>query len=389
MASKKQTKKELEENKMTEEPSTPPTTTTTTTTETKKGGKKGKKEKTPPSPRKRESEMTEEEKKELAIRREQRRVAEKKARSRELDLLKNLPHSFTPVKPEKNGDRPKRPKLETRRFSFSNVKVASKPIVVPHGKGEKLKNIEYVAKEIGERSGRDPTLTVLHRALFNRNPLSGTLCKKKLLKFSGVVCDADHPFDRIEAKFKDLRLTLLRDLCRVFNIDDSGDREDVLKRVIKFIRKPRDSGRIPPTKEEKKKAKEKAKAEKGEGSPKKKAGKKRKSKADKDTKVKRPRSSFIYFSNEKREEMKEKHPKETNTKISKRLGDKWRKMSVSEKEEYDKLAAEDKKRWKREVEEEKKKKKKKEKSSSASSSSSSSDSEEEKPTSPSKKKRKY
>jgi len=397
MASKKPTKKEeTKEDESMEAPASTTTTTTTTTptaatSEAKKGGKRGRKPKkdAPPSPRKKVSEMTEEEIKELAKRREQRKIAEKKARSRELDLLKNLPNSFTPAKIVKGAERPQRPKLETRRFSFSNAKIASKPIVVPSGKGEKLKNLEYVAKEIGERSGRDTTLTVLHRILFNRNPLSGTLCKKNLLKFNGVVYDDEHPLERFESKFGDLRLPLLRDMCRVFNIDESGEREDFVKRLIKFIRKPHDSGRIPPTKEERKEAKEKAKAEKaekGEESPKKKkkkASKKRKSKSAKESKIKNPRSSFIFFSNKKRDEMKEKHPKDSSTKIFKRLGEKWRKMSKSEKEEYERMAAEDKKRWKRErKEEEEKLAKKKEKEES------SSDSEEEKPASPSKKKRK-
>ena len=277
---------------------------------------------------------------------------------------------------------PERNKIQTRRFSFSTVDVASKPIVVERGEGEKLKNLEYVATEINRRSGRDQVLSILHRVLFGHLPVSGTLCKETLLKFSGIPVPEESDtkegrrkiVKKYRSRIEDMRMSILRDMCRVCNIDQQGEREEVVKRLVQFLIKPKESGLVPAAREEKK---SKAK------SPKKSKATKH-SVTAKEAGVKRPTTGFFFYTAEARPGVAKKHPKETATQIAKRLGKKWRKMSDQEKKPYKKKAEEDKARYEKEMaayeakHEKRHKHKKHHKSSSSSSSESGSESDSKK-----------
>jgi structure-specific recognition protein 1 len=72
---------------------------------------------------------------------------------------------------------------------------------------------------------------------------------------------------------------------------------------------------------------------------------------------KRPMSSYMYFSQDKRNEVKSNNPDATFTELGKIIGNLWKKISPEEKEKYEKKAREDKERYKREMEEFEKKKK--------------------------------
>ncbi|CAG8623876.1 9030_t:CDS:2 [Paraglomus occultum] len=60
---------------------------------------------------------------------------------------------------------------------------------------------------------------------------------------------------------------------------------------------------------------------------------------------KRPRSAFLYFCSEKREEVKKQHPSMKLGDTQKALGEMWRNMSEAEKTPYTKLAVTDRKRY--------------------------------------------
>lgn len=72
---------------------------------------------------------------------------------------------------------------------------------------------------------------------------------------------------------------------------------------------------------------------------------------------KKPRSAFIYFSNEKRETVKKdltkKNPnmngKEIFRLVAKELGARWKKVSENDKKKYTKMAEDDKKRYEKEI----------------------------------------
>ncbi|KAG5089072.1 hypothetical protein AAZX31_01G124500 [Glycine max] len=79
-------------------------------------------------------------------------------------------------------------------------------------------------------------------------------------------------------------------------------------------------------------------------------GKKRKQKKRKDPNApKRAMSGFMFFSKLERENLKKTNPGISFTDVSRVLGEKWKKLSVEEKEPYEAKAREDKKRYKDEI----------------------------------------
>jgi len=116
----------------------------------------------------------------------------------------------------------------------------------------------------------------------------------------------------------------------------------------------------------------------------KKGGKRRKKstsrKRDKNA-PKRGQSSYIIFARSIRDDVKRKHPDASFGDISKITGAKWAKVPESKRAKFEALAAEDKKRYEKEMKAYRKKKKLESSSSSSPSSSSSSSSSSEAPSS--------
>eukprot|EP01025_Chloroclados_australasicus_P058477 TRINITY_DN7346_c0_g3_i1.p1 TRINITY_DN7346_c0_g3~~TRINITY_DN7346_c0_g3_i1.p1 ORF type:complete len:212 (-),score=70.78 TRINITY_DN7346_c0_g3_i1:221-856(-) len=77
-------------------------------------------------------------------------------------------------------------------------------------------------------------------------------------------------------------------------------------------------------------------------------GKKR-AKKDKNA-PKRGLSAYMMYSNEKRNEVKEKFPDLGFTEIPKKIAEMWKGLSAEEKQPYEDMAAKDKKRYEREME---------------------------------------
>jgi len=70
---------------------------------------------------------------------------------------------------------------------------------------------------------------------------------------------------------------------------------------------------------------------------------------------KNPRNAWIFFSVEKRKELKEKHSDWDHKMVNKKVSKMWKAMTPEEKEPYDEQAAEDIKRFETEMEESQKK----------------------------------
>ena len=60
-------------------------------------------------------------------------------------------------------------------------------------------------------------------------------------------------------------------------------------------------------------------------------------------------SGFVFFSQMERENVKKTNPGIAFTEVGRVLGDKWKKMTVEEKEPYEAKAQQDKKRYKDEI----------------------------------------
>lgn len=64
---------------------------------------------------------------------------------------------------------------------------------------------------------------------------------------------------------------------------------------------------------------------------------------------KHPISSFLFFSFEKRKELRENHPEWSISEVSKELGSMWRAMSAEEKQPYVEKAERDVRRYREEM----------------------------------------
>ncbi|ORX85896.1 high mobility group box, partial [Anaeromyces robustus] len=65
---------------------------------------------------------------------------------------------------------------------------------------------------------------------------------------------------------------------------------------------------------------------------------------------KRPITSFMFFSQDKRAEVKRDNPDASFGELGKIIGNLWKNASPEEKEKYEKKASEDKERYRREME---------------------------------------
>lgn len=75
---------------------------------------------------------------------------------------------------------------------------------------------------------------------------------------------------------------------------------------------------------------------------------KRGKKSDNENKIKHPTSAYIYFSSDKRGDLRKEDPTMKQTEIAKRLGVMWKKLTDDEKKPYNEMAAKDKERYLRE-----------------------------------------
>lgn len=64
---------------------------------------------------------------------------------------------------------------------------------------------------------------------------------------------------------------------------------------------------------------------------------------------KRAMTSFFFFSNEMRPKIKEKHPELSFGDLGKKMGEMFRELTPEQKEKYEKMAQEDKQRFKRQT----------------------------------------
>jgi len=83
----------------------------------------------------------------------------------------------------------------------------------------------------------------------------------------------------------------------------------------------------------------------GSDSEKKKKKTKGKAKKEKGDEIKKPLSAYMYFTKEKRPEVKKESPKRSFAEIGRILGERWKKLTTEEKAPYEKLRAEDKQRY--------------------------------------------
>ena len=85
-------------------------------------------------------------------------------------------------------------------------------------------------------------------------------------------------------------------------------------------------------------------------SPSDKKAKKKKGKKKDPNAPKRPKSSYMFFANSRRPELKAAHPDWPFGQFGKAIGEEWRAMSESKKDKFEQMAKKDRARYAREME---------------------------------------
>ena len=66
-------------------------------------------------------------------------------------------------------------------------------------------------------------------------------------------------------------------------------------------------------------------------------------------KPKKPKSSYLFFTNDVRDKVREKHPNASMGEVSKIMGEMWQKLSEKDKVKYTEMASQDKERHEEEM----------------------------------------
>ncbi|KAG0225903.1 hypothetical protein BGW41_004463, partial [Actinomortierella wolfii] len=233
---------------------------------------------------------------------------------------------------------------------------AEKPVVIPNGKGTKLKDIPTVNSNLDKLKASDDIAKGLHRLLFG-----GKIPNVKSIK-NNIQEEA------VEEKLGRWLVGGLRELVELFNLETGGDKDAIIARLMTFLKNPKDSGLVPKhikaaqeAKEKKakklalKKAKlaakeKKLKEKKAKALEAKKAAAEKKKaaaalakakKAAASGKLPKPpkkRSGFDIYAREHQKEVKDAAPDASRADIIKTLADKWETVSAEAKAEYEEKA---------------------------------------------------
>lgn len=270
-----------------------------------------------------------------------------------------------PKRMKVTGDKRERKTIQ-RYTEVPEVSHQPTEIVIRKGKGKKFEDCPNVLSQINKRPRSDDTLRLVHN-LFIGRVNKKVQVKSNLKQFSGVVYDDDKDKERLEAKLARQKIRDLRELARFFAIDDQGEREDLVENIIKYVEKPFPSDKEPSspkkaTKKSSSSSKSSSKKSSSSSKSSKKSGEKKRRKKDPNA-PKRPLSSYMFFCQDHREEVKGKLGKDQNiTDMAKKLGKMWSKLGDDDKKKYEKKAAKAKEVYEKEK---KKYEKSKEKSKSS------------------------
>ncbi|GIY05388.1 protein DEK [Caerostris extrusa] len=131
-----------------------------------------------------------------------------------------------------------RKQVERLEISFNTPKEKHE---IKAGKGQKLGECPRIEHQIQKTSIED--LKPVHKILFGRVG-SASQIKKSIRKFSGF------PFGKSSSEFKrkrafaeKLTANVLKRICEVLDLERSGSKEEIIKRILGFLLEPKDSGK--------------------------------------------------------------------------------------------------------------------------------------------------
>ncbi|RIA79306.1 hypothetical protein C1645_745993 [Glomus cerebriforme] len=233
------------------------------------------------------------------------------------------------------ADKPKIASIERPRRSIRPVipygseaaeqKVRNKkPVEISQGSGLPLSQIPHVLRAIDKMKTGDDVLKGLHKLIYGRMGSKHDI-KNHIRSFSGFKIQT--PLDEIvlKEKLEKWKIAGLKEMCHLFGLKSSGDKQKVVDRVYDFLKNPRDM--TAPNEEN------------GKG----KSGKKKKSAAVKaKTPITRRKTARDIFKSEQRIVYKEKaenHSK-TRAEVDSLLAEAWKGLTEDDKKSYVEKAAE-------------------------------------------------
>eukprot|EP01038_Epipyxis_sp_PR26KG_P014880 gene14880-20011_t len=212
-------------------------------------------------------------------------------------------------------DENKRERKQTTFYTAPITVDKPKSVTSGTGKGVSLGDLEYFNKEIEKLKGDNEVLKSLHGLLFNTPGKKGFV-KRNLRTFNGFPDDVnqDQKIAKITEKKKVWTVSLLKSVCGILGLEKSGDRSEIILRLVEYLMCPRET----------KKTKSPSITGKTNGK------RKRNSKDDSSKKKKAP-SAFMLFSQANRISIKQENPDASFGELSKLVGEAWAKVNEKDK----------------------------------------------------------
>ncbi|GAB1610680.1 protein DEK-like [Argonauta hians] len=148
------------------------------------------------------------------------------------------------------GKREKK-KVERLEMSVSSANDKKKTLI-PEGSGDKLGECPIIEYHLNRVKSED--LKVLHRTMFDR---PGTLVeiKRNIRKFNGFDFGKDDKrFEKKSTVLAKNTTAALRKICEILGLERGGTKDEVLKRIMDFLVKPKDTGKNVPKPKKKRKS---------------------------------------------------------------------------------------------------------------------------------------
>ncbi|CAG8694327.1 3346_t:CDS:2 [Funneliformis caledonium] len=193
-----------------------------------------------------------------------------------------------------------------------------KPVEISQGSGLSLSQIPHVLRAIDKMKTSDDVLKGLHKLIYGRMGSKHDI-KNHIRAFSGFKIQT--PLDEIvlKEKLEKWKIAGLKDICHLFGLKSSGDKQKIVDRVYDFLKNPRDM--TAPNEEN------------GKG----KGGKKKKSVAIKAKTIiirKKTARDMFYAVQRSVYKEKEENLSKTRAEIDSLLADAWKGLSEEDKKSY-------------------------------------------------------
>ncbi|CAH1775555.1 unnamed protein product [Owenia fusiformis] len=156
---------------------------------------------------------------------------------------------------ETNLGKRERKKVVRLATEMTTTSAEKKVVEIPEGKGDKCGDCAIIEYHLNRNKAED--LKVLHKLLFGVIGKTPEV-KKNIRKFCGFAFEEGSPEYEKKTEFiKKYHLAQIKLMCEVMDVEKSGTKDVIVKRLMDFIMAPKDTGKSPPQPKKKGSAKKK------------------------------------------------------------------------------------------------------------------------------------